>query len=207
MQSPFASVLACEDVLVGRDEEARGAAGRVKDGFVLLRVNNLNHEVDDVARGAELSRIALRTEHTEQIFKCIAQPLAVVVAELVNDLEKASQGLRVTIGQVGVFEDVAEEQRDAGVLRHIGDGLGIEVEGFVAAKAGAHEFGPAVAGEVAGEKLALAAEFLGLGVHVVHELVDQGNGDLLDLRFGVGYFAHKNVTGGVDAAFGIGVQH
>ena len=77
----------------------------------------------------------------------------------------------------------------------------------MAAETGAHELGPAVAGEVAGEELALAAEFLGLGVHVVHELVDEGDGDLLDLRFGVGDFADEDVAGGVDAAFGVGVEH
>ena len=57
------------------------------------------------------------------------------------------------------------------------------------------------------EKLALAAEFLALGVHVVHELVDEGDGDLLDLGFGVGHLADENVAGGIDAAFGGGVEH
>ena len=77
----------------------------------------------------------------------------------------------------------------------------------MAAKAAAHELGPAVAGEVASEELAFAAEFLGLGIHVVHELVDEGDGDLLDLGFGVGDFADEDIAGGVDAAFGIGVEH
>ena len=76
-------------------------------------------------------------------------------------LRKALERLGVAVGQVGVLEDVAEERRDAGVLRHLGDGLGVEVQGLVAAQAGAHELGPAVAGEVAGEELALAAELLG----------------------------------------------
>jgi len=75
----------------------------------------------------------------------------------------------------------------------------------MAAEAAAHELGPAVAGEVAGEELAFAAEFLALGVHVVHELVDQGDGDLFDLAFGVGDFADENIAGAVDAAFGGGV--
>ena len=85
--------------------------------------------------------------------------------------------------------------------------FGVEVQRLVAAQPGAHELGPAVAGELAGEELALAAELLALGVHVVHELVDQGDGDLLDLALGVGNFADKDVAGGVDAAFGVGVEH
>jgi hypothetical protein len=70
-----------------------------------------------------------------------------------------------------------------------------------------HELGPAVAGESLGEELPLAAELLGLGVHVVHELVDQRDGDLLNLGFGVGNFADEDVSGGVDAALGIGIEH
>ncbi|OHC71653.1 MAG: hypothetical protein A3H93_15775 [Rhodocyclales bacterium RIFCSPLOWO2_02_FULL_63_24] len=77
----------------------------------------------------------------------------------------------------------------------------------MAAERGGHELGPAVAGVVAGEKLALAAEFLALGIHVVHELVDERDGDLFDLGFGVGHFADEDVAGRVDAAFGIGVEH
>ena len=77
----------------------------------------------------------------------------------------------------------------------------------MATEGGRHEFGPAVAGVGAGEESALAAEFLGLGVHVIHELVDQGDGDLLDLGFGIGDFPHEDVSGGVDAAFGVGVEH
>ena len=37
-----------------------------------------------------------------------------IVGEGVDDLEKGAQGFRVAVGQVGVVEDVAEEQRDAG---------------------------------------------------------------------------------------------
>ena len=70
-----------------------------------------------------------------------------------------------------------------------------------------HELGPAVAGEVAGEEGTFAPEFLGLGVHVVHELVDEGDGDLFDLRFGIGDFADEDIAGGIDAAFGVGVEH
>ena len=77
----------------------------------------------------------------------------------------------------------------------------------MAAEGAVHQLGPAVFGELAGEEAALAAEFLGLGVHVVHELVDEGDGDLLDLGLGIGDFADEDVAGGVDSAFGVGVEH
>jgi len=75
----------------------------------------------------------------------------------------------------------------------------------MSAQPGAHELGPAVAGEVACEKLPMSSHLFGFSVHVVHELVDQGDGDLLDLGFWVWNFAHKDVAGGVDAALGVGV--
>ena len=73
------------------------------------------------------------------------------------------------------------------------------------AEAGVHQLGPSVPGEVASEKLAFAAPLLALGVDVVHELVDERDGNLLDLALGVRHLAHKDVAGGVDAAFGVGV--
>ena len=158
-------------------------------------------------RRAELARVALRAEDGEQVFEGVAQPFAVVIAELVDDLEEALERLRVAVGQVGVLEDAAEERRDARVLRHLSDAVGVEREHVVATEAGAQQLGPAVAGELLGEKLALAAELLGLGIHVVHELVDQGDGDLLHLGFRVGNFPDEDVAGGVDAAFGVGVEH
>ncbi len=130
-----------------------------------------------------------------------------VVAELVDGLEKGAEGLGVAVGQVGVIEDVAEELRDAGVLGHPGDGFGVEVEGLVAAEAGAHQPGPSVLCELAGEEGTPAAQLLALGVDVVHEFVDEGDGDLLDLALWVGDLADEDVAGGVDAAFGVGVEH
>ena len=99
-----------ENVLVRGDQKARGAAGGVEHRFVLLRVDNRDHEVDDVARRAELPGVALRAEHGEQVLEGVAQALAVVVGELVDDLEEHPEGLGVAVGQVGVLEDVAEER-------------------------------------------------------------------------------------------------
>ena len=69
----------------------------------------------------------------------------------------------------------------------------------MAAQTGAYQLGPAVTGELPGEKAALAAQLLTPGVNVVHELVNEGNGNLLDLAFGVGHLAHENIAGSVNA--------
>ena len=69
-----------------------------------------------------------------------------------------------------------------------------------AAEARADQFRPSVAGEVPNEIAALSAKLLALRLDVPHELVDQRDRDLLDLRLGVGDLAHEDVAGGVDAA-------
>jgi len=66
-----------------------------------------------MARRAELSGIALGTEDGQEILKGVAEALGMVIDELINDLEEGAQRFRVAVGQVGVFENVTEERRDA----------------------------------------------------------------------------------------------
>ena len=66
---------------------------------------------------------------------------------------------------------------------------------------------PSVPGELSSEEGPLATPFLALGVQVIHELVDESDGYLLDLALWVRHLAHEDVAGGVYAAFGVGVQH
>ena len=120
-------------------------------------------------------------------------------------LEEGAQRLRVAVGQEGIAEDVPEQLRDGGVLVHALNCFGVEIEHLVAAQARLHQPGPAVAGKLCGEEGALASQLLAGGVDVVHELVDERDGDLLDLALGVGHLAHEDVAGGVDAVFGVGV--
>jgi hypothetical protein len=55
-----------------------------------------------VARGAELACIALGAQHGEQVFEGIAQAFAVVVGELVDNLEEGPQGFRVAVVSIGI---------------------------------------------------------------------------------------------------------
>ena len=125
-----------------------------------------------MARGAELPGVALTAQHREQIFEGIAQPLAVIVSEAVDLAQEAAQRFGITIGQVGVAEDRAEQLGQLGILHHPGQRLGIGVEHFLPADARRNQLGPSITLELAGEELAGKAHLLGLKVHVVHELVD-----------------------------------
>ncbi|MNS36670.1 hypothetical protein D3C72_688640 [compost metagenome] len=126
-----------------------------------------------------------------------------VVSETVDLPKEAAEGLGVAIRQVGVAEDAAEQLGQVRVLDHLGQSLGIHIQHFLAADPGCDELGPAIAFELAGEELTVEAELLRLEVHVIHELVDEGDSDLFDLALRVGDFTDKDVAAGVDAAFGI----
>ena len=68
--------MALAEVLASSDEEATGAAGWVADDVGGLRGRQLHHQLDDVARRAELPGVALRAEHGEEVFEGVAEALA-----------------------------------------------------------------------------------------------------------------------------------
>ena len=196
-----------QDMLERRNKKARRAAGGIEDGFVLLRVHHSDDKVNNVARRAELPGIALGAENGQQVFKGVTQTFAVVIGETGDFFQEEVEGFRIAVGQEHALEDVPEELWNVLVLVHLLDALGIEKQAFMAAEPLVEQVGPAVLPEVAGEERCLAAEFLGLAVHVVHEFVDQGDGDLFHLRFRVGHLSDQDVARGVDAGFGSGVKH
>ena len=106
-----------EDVLVRGNQEPSSAAGGVEHDVILFGVHDSDDEIDDVTRRAELARIALGAENGEEVLKRVAQPLRVVVRELVDNFEEGAQGFRVAVGQIGVVEYVPEERWYAGGSR------------------------------------------------------------------------------------------
>ena len=192
-------------MLVRGDEETRRPAGRVKHNILLLRVHDRHDEVDDMPRRAKLPRVALRIHHRKQILERVPQPLRVVISEAVDLLQKDPQRLRVAIRQKGVAENIPEQLRYARVLVHPLDRLSVKTEHLVAPQARLHQPGPAVSTELPGEKRPFTAQFFTERVHVVHELVDQRDRDLLHLALGVGYLPHQDIAGSVNAAFRVGV--
>ena len=84
-----------ENVLVTRNEKSPGAACGIEDAITRLRVETRHHEINDVARRAELTVLRLDAHRLEQILKCIAELLAVRVNESVHLVEEKSEDAAV----------------------------------------------------------------------------------------------------------------
>ena len=87
------------------------------------------------------------------------------------------------------------------------DAFGEEGDALVAGDSLRQQGAPAVFRERAGEEGALTAHRHGFLVEVVHELVDEREGDELDLIGGEREFADEEVAAGVEAALGFGGEH
>src|SRR5690348_9618248 len=125
-------------MLVSGDKEACGTASRVEHDLILLRSDNLNDKIDNVARSAKLPGIALRSKDGKQILKGIAKTFTMVVGELIDNFEKGFERLGIAIGKISIFENIAEERRNARVFGHLRDALSIEIQHFVTTETGAH---------------------------------------------------------------------
>ena len=86
-----------DDVLIGAQQKAAGAAGRVADPVAQLRLHQFGHQLDDVARGAELAVLAgggdLGEQHFVDIALDVLKGLAFFPRVLLHDLEDFVDGL------------------------------------------------------------------------------------------------------------------
>ena len=212
-----------EDVPVGGDEEAARAAGGVEDFVAGLRVEAGDDEINDVARGAELAVLTLRAGALQEVFKGVAQFLAVRVGEAVHLGEEHGEDASVAEFQEGVAEDVAEQ---AGQVRGGDDSFSFAIllnldlraaknldaarkerDAFVGGDGLREEISPAVFRQFAGEEAAFAAELHGFLVEVVHEFVNERERDEFDLIGRLGEFTDEDIAAGVNTAFSFGVEH
>ena len=104
--------VALAHVADGAGEEAAGAAGGVEQDLAGLRVDAVDHEGGDGARGVVLARVAGALQVVEDLLVDVAEVLAlgqvveVDAVDLVDHLAHELAGLHVV---VGVLEDVAHD--------------------------------------------------------------------------------------------------
>src|SRR5205085_10492967 len=66
-----------ENVFVSGNKKSTRAAGGIENAIVRLRVETLDHEIDDVSRSAEVTVLCLNAHRLKQILKRVAEFLAV----------------------------------------------------------------------------------------------------------------------------------
>lgn len=205
-----------EDVPVSGDEEAACAARGVENFVVGLWVEAGDHKIDDVARSTELAVLALRAGDLEKIFKGVAKFLAVRIGKPVHFGKEHGEDAAVAKLQESVSEDVAKEdwQMRAGsdplaIYFHIRsaeqlDATGKAVHPLIGGNSLRHQGTPAVVRQRADKEGALATEIHGLVVEVVHEFVDECDGDEFDLIGRLREFTNEDIPARINTAFGIG---
>jgi hypothetical protein len=120
-------------VFAGGDQKAAGAAGGVADHVLRRRRGELDHQLDDVARGAELAVLAGGGDLAEHVFVEVALGVAVFHRHLVEHVHHLGQQRRrgdgearvlhvVRVGGVVTGNAVAQEGKD--MLADHGEHLG-----------------------------------------------------------------------------------
>ena len=87
------------------------------------------------------------------------------------------------------------------------DAFGKEFDTLVGGDGLRDEIAPAVFRQFAGEEAALAAHLHGFLIEVVHELVNQREGDEFDLVGRLREFADEDIAAVINAAFGFGGEY
>ena len=117
-----------DNVLVGIKEEFCGAAGGIADAVAELGIYEFADELDDVARGAELTVFSGAADFIEQHFIDIALDVLMQVAGLAGiapDLdEDVLDDLDGTLQEVGAWDD------EDGIGHVPGEGAAVAVEVF-----------------------------------------------------------------------------
>ena len=211
-----------DQVLGGGDEKTGGAAGRVADAVLRGGRGHLDHEFDDVARGAELAVLAGAGDLAEHVLVEIALGVGVGHVDGVELVHHVGQHPRGRDHEQGVLHmpgvggivriavaavPVAAEPLDEG--EHL-----VAHRGEHRLRRGLLEAGPAQVVLAGGEHRLLdrLADAGGLalfqGVQLIQPLDEQQVGELLDDRKGVGDAAGPHgVPDAVDFGFDFTGDH
>ena len=206
-------------VFGGGDQKAGAAAGGVANGVAGLRGHHVHHQLNDVARRAELAVLPGGGDFAEHVFVEVALGVSVVHGDGVDHVHHLGQQCRRGDGEARIFHvlgvggllagagvraQVADEGEDL-IAHGVEDGAGI---------AQLLEHGPAqvaLRGREDGrfKGLAGAVGFVFFeGLDVVQPLDEEQVGELLDHLHGVGdAAAPEGVPDAVDLVFDAAGDH
>ena len=207
-------------ILAHRDGEATSAAGKIAHDIPGHGLEDFHHELDDVARGAELAVLPGAGDLTEHVFVEVALGVAVLHGHLLDHIHHLGQQGRRGDGEAGVLHVVrvggavaahgAQKGEDmlAHDDEHLGGGEVLEA-GPAQILVGAASCVSALGENPAGHGLLEAGGFALLqGLEVIEALEEKQVGDLLDDFDGVGdAAAPEGIPEGIDFTADIAGEH
>ena len=107
-------------MVVGADQEAGGAGGRVVDGLAEARIDELHHGPDDVARRAELAKLARLPDLAQHVLEEIALGVGIDLLQMqvVHQADDLREHRRLVDDEAGAGHEVGDAlRRDARVER------------------------------------------------------------------------------------------
>jgi len=120
---PLLRSVLLHQVVHGRHQEAAGAAGRVADDVVGLGVHHVHHQLDDMARGAELAVDAGGGELGEQVLVEVSLGVAFGERQLVDHVDRGDQERGLLDHELGVLHELPHGAGPAGNLAQVGEHL------------------------------------------------------------------------------------
>ena len=132
-----------------------------------------------------------------------------IVGEPIDFIEEELECAPVAKLEEGIAEDALEEVGEMAILRlrQLLDAVDESCDALLGAELVRHEFAPGVVAQLPDKEGRLAFEFACLLVHVVHELVNERDGDEFDLVAWQRELPHEYLPRAIDAVFGILGEH
>ena len=143
----------------------------------------------------------------EEIFEGIPELFGVSIVESVDLSEEHHDRIRITEWEIGILEYLFEKIGKVVSTRKSIKSLDIEIGTILIRELGIEQLGPSIFLIVISEKLRIVIKLSTHTILVIHELVDESVGNLVDLSFWVWYLSNKDISTGIDSVFGSGVEH
>jgi len=130
-----------------------------------------------------------------------------MIIESINLREEHDYSIRITKWEISILEYLFEKIGKVVSTRKSIKSLDIEIGTILIRELGIEQLGPSIFLIVISEKLRIVIKLSTHTILVIHELVDESVGNLVDLSFWVWYLSNKDISTGIDSVFGSGVEH
>ena len=130
-----------------------------------------------------------------------------MIVESVDLCEEHDDRIRITEWEIRILEYLTKKLRKMLGTRESIESLDVEIGSVLVRELGIKESRPGIWRIISTKKARLISELAAHTILIIHELVDESIGDLIDLTFWIGDLSDEDISTGVDTILGSGVEH